>query len=90
MQLTFCFLFDILKPFHRKLQTITFFCELFIFNIELCRAPIHGFGHAKIDHVCLALGSCQISILPQLPPKKLAHLKSGQKRLENNHLSLLV
>ncbi len=38
----------------------------------------------------MVLGSNQFLLLPKLPLKDDAHFKSGQKRLKNNHLDLLV
>jgi len=47
------------------------------------------FGHAKFPDGGLALGSCQFSILPQLPLKMMLGLE-GHNRLENNHLASLI
>jgi len=47
------------------------------------------FGQAKFPDGGLILSYSQFMPLPQLPPKT-AQFKSGQNRLENNHLASLI
>jgi len=49
----------------------------------------HRLGQAKFPDGGSVLGSSQFSIMPQLPLND-AQLKSGQNRLENKQLALLI
>jgi len=44
---------------------------------------------SKLGYGDLVLGSSQLLILPQLPQKD-ASFKSGQAKLQNNHLASIV
>ncbi len=51
----------------------------------------HGFGQGKFAYGGLILGLSQFTLLPQLPlSKNDAQFKSGQYRLVNIHLALLI
>jgi len=51
----------------------------------------HKFRQAKFAYGGLVLGSSPFSLLPQLPASKNdVWFKSGQNRLEINHLNLLI
>jgi len=50
----------------------------------------HIFEELKLVVLVWILGSSQFQLLAQLPQKNDACFKSGQKRLENDHLGLSV
>ena len=57
-------------------------------GIYITYRALHRLGQAKIANSGLVLGSSRFLILPQLPYD--GWFKSGQNRLENNHLTSLI